>query len=268
MDFSPSITQKGGSEPFELQVSRGQVKGHTPYFRFGHVNSVGTTAQTLTTSVAAGATYVYPTSATVMKISSGSASDASAGTGVRTILVVGLDSNYAVISEIVTMNGQTSVNTTNSYLRILYLEILTYGSGAAAAGNIYVGTGTVTTGVPAVIYAQIDTGYNNFSFAGYTVPAGYTAYITSYAITSQSTTANINVSASFVEREFSNGGLLAETQSTIRIMSGGNFDRHFDFPFVVEEKNDFELRAWASTGAAVNVTGEIQFVLIPNDVSV
>jgi hypothetical protein len=268
MDFSPSITQQGGSEPFELQVSRGQVKGHTPYFRFGWANSIGTTQQTIGSSLTAGSAYAYPSAATAMTVSSASANDTSAGTGVRTILVAGLDSNYARISETITMNGQTAVTTTKSYLRILYVEVLTYGSGAAAAGNIYIGTGTVTTGVPAVIYAQIDTTYNNFSFAGYTVPAGYTAYITSYTITSQSTTANINVSAALVEREFSSGGLLSEIQSTIRMVAGGNFDRHFDFPFVVEEKNDFELRAWATTGSAVNVTGEIQFVLIPNDVAV
>ena len=56
-----------------------------------------------------------------------------------------------------------------------------------------------------------------------------------------------------------------EVQSTIRMQAGGSFDRHFDYPYVIEEKNDIELRAWASVGASVNVTGEIQFVLIKND---
>jgi hypothetical protein len=119
--------------------------------------------------------------------------------------------------------------------------------------------------VPATVYGQIDTGYNNFSFAGYTVPAGYTAYVTSYTITSQSTTANIGVSAALAEREFGSSGLLSEIQSTIRLVAGGSFDRHFDFPFQIDEKNDFELRAWATTGAAVNATGEIQFLLIKNE---
>ena len=261
----PSVTNNNGSEPFELQISRGQVAGHTGFFRFGFANSIGTTQQTITNVVTAGNAYSYLTAATAMTVSSASASDAAAGTGVRTILVSGLDANYARISEIITMNGQTAVTTTKSYLRILYVEVLTYGSGAAAAGNIYVGTGTVTSGVPAVIHSQIETGYNNFSFAGYTVPAGYTAYITSYTVTAQSTTANINVSAALVHREFSNGGLLPEIQSTMRLTSTGNFDRHFDFPFAIGEKSDFELRAWATTGSAVNVTGEIQFVLVQND---
>lgn len=258
-----SITRAGTIEPWELQVGRGQISYHTPYFRFGFANSIGTSQQTVTSSVAAGTTYVYPTTAAAMKVSSGSANDAAAGTGARTILVAGLDANYARISEVVTLNGQTQVTTTNSFLRVLYTEILTVGSGAAQAGIIYVGTGSATAGVPSTVYWQSEVSYNNFAFAGYTVPAGYTAYVTSYTLTSQSTTTLINVSCALVVYEYGQG--FAEIQSTARLTSNGNFDRHFDFPIAISEKCDFELRAWATTGSVVNVTGEIQFLLIKND---
>lgn len=257
-----SITRMGTIEPWDLQVARGQIGYHKPYFRFGFANSIGTSQQTIASFITAGNTYVYPASATVMKVSSSSASDTSAGTGARTILVAGLDANYNQINEVVTLNGQTAVNTTNSYLRILYTEILSVGSGAAQAGTIYVGTGVVTAGVPATVYWTSEASYNNWAFAGYTVPAGYTAYVTSYTITSQSTTANINVSAALVIYEYGNG--YPEIQSTARMTADGNFDRHYDYPFAIGEKSDFELRAWATTGSAVNVTGEIQFVLVKN----
>lgn len=257
-----SITRMGKYEPFELQISRGQVYGHTPYFRFGFANSIGTTQQTIASSVAAGAAYVYPTTATVMKVSSASANDTAAGTGAQKILVVGLDANYNPISEVVILNGQTAVNTVNSYLRITYTEILAVGSGAAQAGIIYIGTGTVTLGVPATIYWQSEVSYNNWAFAGFTVPAGYTAYITSYTITSQSLTALINVSCGLIVYEYGKG--FSEIQSTARLTSNGNFDRHFDYPIAISEKCDIELRAWATTAAAVNVTGELQFILIKN----
>lgn len=257
-----SITRMGKYEPFELQISRNQVYGHSQGFRFGWANTIGTTPQTITTAVAAGAAYVYPTTASVMEVSSGSANDAAAGTGARKILVVGLDSNYNSQSEVITLNGQTAVNTVNSYLRITYTEVLTTGSTNGQVGTIYIGTGAVALGIPAVIYWQSEPAYNNFSFAGFTVPAGYTAYITSYTITSQSTTANINVSLGLVIYEY--GKTNAEFQSTARLSSNGNFDRHFDYPFVIGEKSDVELRAWATTAAAVNVTGEIQYVLIKN----
>jgi hypothetical protein len=256
-----SATRQGAYEPFDLQVSRGQVDGHTQYFRFGWANAIGTTNQTITTAVTAGSVYVYPSSATVMKVSSASANDTSAGTGARTILVAGLDANYLPISETVILNGQTAVNTTNSYLRITYTELLTVGSNNGQVGIIYIGTGTVTTGVPATIYWQSEPTYNNFSFAGYTVPAGYTAYISSYTITNQSTTATVNVSLALVVYEYGKG--YGEYQSTGRLSTNQSFDRHFDNPLVIGEKSDFELRAWATSGT-VNVTGEIQFVLIKN----
>ena len=258
-----SITRMGKYEPFELQVARNQVYGHKSYFRFGFANAIGTTQQTIASSVAAGTTYVYPNAATGMKVSSSSANDAAAGTGARTLLIIGLDTNYNQVSEVVALNGQTAVNTVNSYLRITYTEILSVGSGAAQAGTLYIGVGTVTAGVPATIYWQSEIAYNNWAFAGYTVPAGYTAYVTSYTITSQSTTANVNVSTALVINEYGLG--FPEIQSTARLSSNGSFDRHFDCPIAVNEKCDFELRAWASTAGVVNVTGEVQIILVKNN---
>jgi hypothetical protein len=266
-----SITRMGTIEPWELQVGRGQISMHQSVFRFGWANGVGSTPQTITTVVSAGALYAYPTSATVMKVSSDSANDTAAGTGARTILISGLDSSYNKISEIITLSGQTAVNTTNSYLRITYTELLSTGSGNAQAGVIYVGTGVVTAGVPATVYWRSEIAYNNWSFAGFTVPAGYTAYISSYTITSQSTTANQNVSLGLVVFEYGTGASLTaqgygEYQSTARLTSNATFDRHFDYPLAVAEKSDVELRAWNSTATtAVNVTGEVQYVLIKND---
>lgn len=265
-NFYPSISRGLNTEDLALQIARGQIAGHSASFRFGWANSIGTNPQTISTVVTAGNVYAYPAAATQMKVSSGSANDTSAGTGARTILVVGLDSNYVTQSEVITLNGQTQVTTVNSYLRITYTELLTTGSGNAQAGIIYIGTGSATLGVPqTAIYWQSEPSYNNWSLAGFTVPAGYTAFITSYTITSQSATANINVSLGLVLYEF--GKTNAEYQSTARLTSNGNFDRHFDVPYKIDEKCDVELRAWASTGSAVNVTGEIQYILVQGAVS-
>ena len=53
-----SITQSGLFEPFELQLSRGQIADHKRLFQFG----ANTNIQTTTTTVWAGTTsnYVYP----------------------------------------------------------------------------------------------------------------------------------------------------------------------------------------------------------------
>lgn len=84
----------------------------------------------------AGGAYAFPAAAATTTILSSSANDAAAGTGARTVQVVGLDANFRKIQETATMNGTSAVTLTNSYLRILYTYIVTAGSGATNAGAI------------------------------------------------------------------------------------------------------------------------------------
>jgi hypothetical protein len=200
--------------------------------------------------------------ASVLKISSASANDTSAGTGARTLLISGLNANYDEISETVILNGQTAVNTVNSYLRVFSLKILTAGSGGSNAGIVYAGTGTVTSGVPATVYAQIEIGYNDSAMAIWTVPAGYTAYVSSYSFTTNSSTANNQVTGAVLIRPF---GQVFSFEATAKMAGGNNFDRHFDTYLVLTEKSDIEMQILAS--AAAQATGELQIMYIKNDAS-
>ena len=252
-----SITQSGRYEPFELQVSRGQISWHETLFQFGINNAVGTSFETIWT---ASSVYSYLAAASVLTISSGSANDAAAGTGARTVRINGLDANYNEISETVTLNGQTAVNTVNSYLRVSSLIVLTAGSGGVNAGILYAGTGTVTSGVPANVFAQVEIGYCNSAMALWTVPAGYTAYVTSYNFTSNSSTANNQITGALIIRPL--GGVFS-FEATAKMAGGNSFDRHFDTYLVVQEKSDIQMQVLAS--AAAQVTGELQIIYIKND---
>jgi hypothetical protein len=251
-----SISRVGVTEPFELQVSRGQITGHDVQFISGTGTSVGTSTTTLWSQ---NTVYSYLSTAAVMQISSSSASDTAAGTGARTVIIYGLDANYNEINETVTLNGQTAVNTTNSFLRVFHLAVVTAGSGEAAAGTIYAGTGTVTAGVPAVIYGVYTAG-NGSTACIWTVPAGYTAYITNYsagygnAITAYGT-------AFLAIRPF---GSVFDTASQVRVSNGSQGWITFNYPIPVEEKSDIEIRA-NSTTASANVVAEFQIIYIKND---
>jgi hypothetical protein len=254
-----SITQSGRYEPFELQVSRGQITWHETLFQFGINSAVPTTFETIWT---ASSVYTYLAAASVLTISSSSATDSSSNTGARTVRINGLDANYNEISETVSLNGQTAVNTVNSYLRVFGIQVMTAGSGGTAVGVIYAGTGTVTSGVPANVYAEIPVGYGKSQMAIWTVPAGYTAYITSYTFTSASATANNVITGAMAIRPF--GGVFS-FEATLKMGGGNTFDRHFDTYLVVEEKSDIEIQAAASSAA--QVTGELQVIYIKNDAS-
>ena len=118
-----------------------------------------------------------------MKISSASTDDTSSGTGARTVFIEGVNGTGSLVTETVTLNGQTAVNTTKEYDAIERMSVLTVGSGGKNAGIIYAGTGVVTSGVPATIYSAIGAGENNSMVGHWTCPSGYVGYMVYGGIT-------------------------------------------------------------------------------------
>ncbi len=258
MSVSPSITKNGRVEPFELQVSRNQIYDHKIIFKFGFNPDINGDEETIWD---AGGIYAYPSAATVMKVSSSSTNDAAAGTGARTIFVQGLDGDYNEVEEIVTLNGQTAVNTTTSFLRVNRAYVLTAGSGGTAAGNIYVGVGTVTAGVPATIYAQITLGENQTLMGLWTVPAGYTGYFDHFNVATGSTTVNQYITVRAIQRNF--GGVF-RTMIKQTNGAGGVADFVLKYPIEVQEKTDIEMRA-SSSGSNNLVSADFSVIYIKNE---
>lgn len=81
-------------------------------------------------------------SAETMDVVSSSTADDLGGTGANTIFIIGVDNDYAEISEMLNMDGTTTVVTANSYLFINRVYVVFAGSGETNAGNI---TLTATT---------------------------------------------------------------------------------------------------------------------------
>jgi hypothetical protein len=253
-----SATRQGAYEPFELQVARGQVDGHSNFCQFGINTNVAQSAETVWIG---SSVYSFPTSASVIKVSSSSADDvATTGTGAWTVLIEGVNASYEAVSETVSLNGQTAVNTTNSYLRINKILILTAGTGGSSAGTIYAGTGTVTAGVPAVVVNQTGSASNESESAFYTVPAGYTGYIYRYTVSSGNSTANTY--STFQLRVRPLGGVFG-TKSYLILPGAGLFECEAAIPNAFPEKCDIEVRGFTSAGTAV-LSAQLQMILIKN----
>lgn len=119
-----------------------------------------------------GSAYTYMSAATTLTVSSASANDiSSTGTGARTVRVFGLNSDYQEVSQDVNMNGQSGVTLPTALIRVYRAYVLTAGSNDTNVGNIWVGEGSITGGVPATKYAGILANNGQTLMAIYTIPA-------------------------------------------------------------------------------------------------
>ena len=247
-----SITQVGTYEPFELQVSRGQIQGHRNVTIFGFNPDVD---QNQVSVWPLQSLITFPAAALQMTVSSSSANDTSAGTGARTIVVQGLDANYNEISETVTMNGQTAVTMTAAFLRVNYAYVLTAGSGNGAAGDIYIGTGTVTAGVPATVYDIIKTDYNTTTTGSYTIPAGYTGYMSQGLFSAGQVSGSTQVQGRLMTRGTDN----IRRTVAITTLNNGVADYVFEYPLEIPEKTTVEATA---IGSANNNACSSMFIIL------
>ena len=164
---SAGSTESTLAAPWYMQVSRGLVSGTSVVNIYGYQNALPNSSGVTFYPVWENATqYTYPVSATTMLLWSSSGSD----TAVQ-VLINGLNSAYNAISETLTLtNGTTGVTTVNSYLRI---------NGISVTGTVNaVGTINLGNAGKTIQYAEIIVGYGKSQATIYTVPNGYTFYLT------------------------------------------------------------------------------------------
>ena len=254
-----SITRVGTSEPFELQVARGQIGFHESVHKFGFNSAVDTTLATIWLQ---GGLYSYLGSASTLYISSSSANDTAAGTGARTVTVSGLDNNFDFKAETVSLNGQTGVELNGStWFRVNRIVVNTAGTGGGNAGVLYVGTeATPSGGVPTNKYATVGIGDNQTLMTTYTIPRGYTAYITQKDVSASSSAGKFAI-LSLVARPF--GGVFNVKD---RVLSSEGYSTiQYPYPLKFTEKTDIEVRAQAdSAGGTVTVSAALDILLIQN----
>lgn len=252
-----SISRFGKYEPFELQVARGQITMHSAVYKFGYSTYIDGTLYPVW-NYAGNRTYL--TTAATMTVSSSSANDtAPSGSGAHSVLIEGLDQNYNPISESITLAGQTAVPTTQAYLRVVGITVYDKGVNGGNVGTIYVGTGTVTSGIPAVVHELVPPGFNKEASGVYTVPAGYTAYMRVGGLSGQDTGAGYITGRLVV----SNQGSPFIT-SAVTVFTTGQVNYEFPYPIAIPEKSDVEARAVTSSGTNT-LSSYFGFVLIKND---
>jgi hypothetical protein len=245
-----SVTVQGAYEPFDLQVSRGQIMGHQTLSLFGYQAAVGNTSIPVWENASA---YTYPTSATTMTVVSTSASDDTTAK----ILISGLDANFAPISETIALNGVTGVTTVNSYLRIN--SLLMTSPGTSQTTNV----GTITVKQSSNTLAQINIGVGKSQSTIYTVPAGYTFYLDLAEVNTSNSYTSSNIVTYKVQIINNTTGVKLNVlqQPFVSIYTAS---RASD-PFAYTEKTDIQWQLVTSTATTIAAGVIITGKLIKND---
>lgn len=235
---------------FLLAIAAGLVEGVVAQGILSTNPAVGSTFEDIWD---AGGNFVYATTGETLELVSDSAADDSAGTGLRTIRVEGLNTDYEEISEIVTLDGTAAVTLSNSYFRTRIMRALTVGSGSENAGNI---TLRVSGGGNTRLLMRATQGVTFSSH--FTVPTGKTLFVLG--------------AAAFIPK---NEDVTIKTRgrfgsNTAPIGTGlelSVYQNHYIFPNLTipffPEKSDLFVQA-KSTNAAVSVSHVIEALLTDN----
>lgn len=225
--------------PFGIKVAAGEENdfGLSGIQKFGYAGSVGTSFATIWEGVTP---YPYITSAGVATLTS---TDSASDDG-TTISVQGLDENYELATETVTVGGAAS---TTTWLRIFRMATITCNTG-----NVNVGTITATVG--GTVRAYIGAGEGQTLMAIYTVPAGYRAYLLSvYASPSKQKEMTVRL----ITRPQDNGGSF--NVKAYGTAFGAAFERKYLINEVFTAKTDIELQA--KVDATSGVSGGFELLL-------
>lgn len=226
---------------FGLGVAKGQFQNVTHVHKFGavpamSVNTTGTLWDVNDT--------LYPwsafSSAGTLSLSRDSASDAD-----KVVTLVGLDANYAQITESVTLTAASGNVTTQSFIRI-FRAYMTTGSNV---GNVNVTKGGTTV-------ARINAGKSQTLMAIYTVPAGRSAYLLQGTASCQ---AGADATGDMFIRYFGEASFRVGHSFEVS-GNGGQYLHPFIVPIRIPEKSDIDVRALVRSNNA-RVTAAFDLLL-------
>ena len=240
-----------------IPIAAGQLAGYSSVEKFGRNPNVATTIETVWEH---GGMYEYLTTASQIFIYSASSDDGVGQIGAIKVTVQGLDENYNIISEELTVNGAGS---TLTFFRVYRAFITDAGSSGYNKGHLIISTQSSGAGI---VLADIGgdgtganfVGYGQTMLALYTVPAGKTAYVTQWTIGN----GNYNTSCSaFLRSRVPFNGFVMTTSDTMAV-SGGFHVKNYSIPLKFVEKTDIEIQAFDGGGTIVSSTFNI--ILVDN----
>jgi hypothetical protein len=218
-------------------MAGGYIKDSLVVQKFGSNNDAGGTEEMLWSQSGA---YTWLADHDTIVVTGGAEDDAGQ-TGALTVLVQGLDNNFDVQEETVTMAGAGGVTTTNKFRRVHRMKVMTAGSAGWNVGAI---TAAATGGGNV---SHIPATYNQSMQANYTVPRNYNGWILRWYASSAS---NQTIDVYMRVREAPVTSLF-QVKHKIHVFRG-YVDEKFETPILVDEMSDIYMSTVASASSDVS----------------
>jgi hypothetical protein len=233
-----SVTTIGGSAQGKLwtmQVAQGLIEGHSVEQVTGYNPS--TSAGDAVWS--AGTAYPWSSLVTAQTLYLKSSTNNATDRGMS-ILIDGLDANYANQTEVVTLNASNSTTAVTSTKQFLRIHSIMCNGADTNVGDI---TTHVTSGTGTTV-SKLSAGRGAAKAGVYTVPAGYTGYL--FKGDASSTAATV---VNFMGRYFGKAFMVLH----VAIVDNSTYIYDFPFPMPLPEKTDMYTVIEAGSGkTAVN----------------
>ena len=200
--------------------------------------------------------YTFSSTTDIDSLSSSNINDS------QSLEVQGLDTNWALTLQDVTLNGQTTINLATPLVRIFRIKNL----GVDLQGDCYayVNGATITSGSPDTtsdIRAKILAGVNQTNMAIYTIPSGSTGYLVKWYTTILRANGVNRISADVDIYRRSYGGSFRSTQPIgIQNNGVGQWQYEFPYPLKLAEKTDIIVKA-TPDGAAADISAGFTILL-------
>lgn len=167
-----------------LDIARGVFPSREVVFKFGANPAIAAGSTEAVTYL--GTLNLLTAASTVRIKSGGNAADTAAGVGARQITVEGLDSSFNRISEtLATAGASASAATAQSFFRVYRMYVSQTGAYGSLATGANTGDIVVENSGGGTDLIALRAGRGQGQYGAYTIPAGYSGYLTSVDATAE-----------------------------------------------------------------------------------
>ncbi len=248
-----------------LAIAKGDVVNTSFVHKFGNATNIDTSDGLVTIWDGAedgtaweNMTYTYSTSDDIDSISSSDNGDT------QDIEVQGLDSNYDLVTQTITLTGQTRAALTTNLIRIFRMKNV---NSVDIAGHVFCFVNVaLSNGVPTVatnIRAIIQPGNNQTLMAVYTIPNGTTGYMRDWYAATAGSNKNSNYLVKVTARP--TGGVFQVKHVSALSDNGTSAYQHkYEEPEMFAARTDIEIKgsvlASGATGASISAGFDIVLI--------